>query len=184
MYDSLMVAFIDNICSVYRRATDAHIEAGTAWYQEAHNLALALTPHDVTIGAGVIAVLSPKTLWERNQELAIRAFHDGISTGGLGPNCAKANRIMAGEPAELVIGGPKVTSFYRTIVDPNGDHDAVIDRHAYDIAMGKRMPEKDRKINRTTYREMVAAYAQAAFAFDTTPTILQAATWVAWREGA
>lgn len=176
-----MTNYVDNIVSVFRSATAAQIEAGTAWYHDAHALALALTPHDVTIAAGVIAVLSPKTLWERNQTLAINAFHTGISTGGMPANCAKANRIMSGEPAESVIGGPKVTQFYRTILDPNGEHDAVIDRHAHDIAMGKRMRESERKFGVKIYRAMVEAYAQAAYACDSTPTIVQAATWVAWR---
>ena len=78
----------------------------------------------------------------------------------------------------------EVRAFYRTILDPTGDIDPVIDRHAFDIAVGMRTNEKARGIlsRKGVYSEFAHVYREAAKIAGIGSAQMQAITWVAWRE--
>lgn len=176
----------ENILSVYRRATPQNIVEGMAWYDDAHSFARTLDPKNPSRGAGVIAALSPMSGWDNNKNKARQLFtQEGDGTGiGMRRNVAKAIDIYNGADPLDILGGNKVRAFYATILDPTGDHNPVIDRHAFDIAMGKQFPNKGRVAleRKGEYDRFATAYREAAATIGIGPAQLQAITWVAWRE--
>lgn len=179
-----------NIVSVYRRASFDAFSYGINWYPNAHEFARSLdNPHR---SAGIIAALSPMNHWDNNKRKAalfyslggyvpaVKGKPNGI---GLSNNVAKANAIYAGEDAFDILKGDKVRAFYVSILDPYGDNVPVIDRHAFDIAVGKVTNDKARSIlsNKGMYERFANAYRRAADIVGIPPAALQAITWEQWR---
>ena len=129
---------VKNIINKYREATPEFKQGGHEWYQKAQEEASKVGGGDVRRGAGIIAALSPLNDWDRNVREAHELRKTGAVKGALLPaNVEKARRIHAGEDPKDVLGGNKVTNFFHNINDPNSPHAVTIDRHAYDIAMGR-----------------------------------------------
>ncbi len=170
---------IDNIIGYWNRATTVDRQAGTGWYPVAYEIAEevgALCGGDVTDGAGIIAALSPRQQWTRNiavaREVAARPYlrPSGVFTH----NWAKANRIAHGERPSQVLGGRKVTAFYRNIL---GDETCVcVDGHAFHLASGG-LPTKQLE-RRGVYDQVQAAYITASEMVGVRPTVIQAITWL------
>lgn len=177
---------VSNVLAVYNGASADAMRDGLSWYLDAHNYARVMLPHHVEMGAGIIAALSPMNGWENNKRKAAQLVRqNGDGTGcGLYRNVAKAVRIYNGETPLDVLGGDKVRAFYQTILDPHGDIDPVIDRHAFDIAVGERTDEKRRGIlsRKGVYSEFAHVYREAALIAGIGSAQMQAITWVAWRE--
>lgn len=177
-----------NITSIFYKATADELEKGLAWYREAHAIADRISTGRVTRGAGVIAALSPMTPWDRNVMLAELAFCQGYASNALGRNCAKANSIMAGEHPLDVLGGQKVLNFFRAIENPKCDA-VVIDRHAFDIAVGRVTNDETRRVlGRVGIYDIFARkYVLASDSISDTlgervsPSQVQAVTWTVWR---
>lgn len=171
------------ITRTYRAALPEHVSKGLAWYREAHALAVSLDPDNVPRAAGVIAALSPQLSWDRNVDLARRAYAEGRASAPLGASNRKADRILAGEAPLDVLGGPKVRAFYACIVDP--DCDAVcVDRHAVDVAIGRRTDDSTRNAilgRKGGYDATADAYRRAAKILGVPAPAVQAVTWTAWR---
>jgi hypothetical protein len=191
MIDTPSVA---NVLSVYNGASAANLREGLSWYLDAHSEARSLAGHPtgpgarerVASAAGIIAALSPMNGWENNKNKARQLVaQNGDGTGcGLYRNVAKAVAIYNGADPLDVLGGDKVRAFYQTILDPFGDIDPVIDRHAFDIAVGERTDEKRRGIlsRKGVYSEFAHVYREAAKVAGIGSAQMQAITWVAWRE--
>lgn len=188
----------EHILTTYRAATDSELVDGTSWYARAHALARELSPDGVTIGAAVLAILSPRRSWPQNVALARVAFEtakeldsEGASTEAreatwsafptTGDQRGKLGRLFAGESPDAVVGGPKVRSFWQTIADPLSGGPAVIDRHAMAIALDRVVSADELKIGPADYARFVAAYGLASAVIGQAPAIVQAVTWVAWR---
>jgi hypothetical protein len=173
-----------NIINVFRRARPEQLAEGLEWYADAHSLARALSPLDVDRGAGVLAALSPVTPWSRNVTLAARAFADGQASGTLEPNVRKANRILTGEHWRDVLSGNKVRAFAACIADPAGADAVVIDRHAFDVAVGRTTDDAARRVLARVgvYGRFVKAYRRAASVLGYSPSQVQAVAWVVWRD--
>jgi hypothetical protein len=189
----MMIPSVDNVLSVYRSASFWSFSEGMTWYEDARNAAIALDPKRFHRSAGVIAALSPMNEWTNNKRQAEKIYAlegnvtfnaDGSNGIGIGNNVRKAIRIYNGEDALDVLGGPKVRSFYLSIVDPLMDVDPVIDRHAFDIAVGERTNDKARGIlgRKAIYRSFVDVYREAASMAGIVPKQMQAVTWVSWKE--
>lgn len=154
----------------------------------------------------VIAVLSPRLSWSKNVELARWVYSEVSSVllsppvpaweqsvlgrfPGLKVNGKKALSILLGVAPEEVVSGPKVTAFYHAIANPNDPRGIVIDRHAFDVAVGRVMDDRTRGIvlgRKGAYEQFVRAYERAAEQLQNefpgiTPAEVQAITWVAWR---
>lgn len=175
-----------NIIDVYRLATVAELVEGREWYPTAHALAVELDPSNPRRGAGVIAVLSPQLSWKWNVVRAREAYATGKGAGCLGKD--KATRILAGEDADSVVGGKKVRAFFECIADPAAKT-VCIDRHAFDIAVGRVTNDKSRNAltRKGVYESFAEAYVRAAemlsaeSGLDITPAEVQAITWTVWR---
>lgn len=185
---------VSNVLAVYNGATAQNMREGLSWYLDAHNEARRLADNPTGLGAqaqiacaaGIIAALSPMNGWENNKNKARQLIaQNGDGNGcGLYRNVAKAVAIYNGADPLDVLGGDKVRAFYATILDPTGDIDPVIDRHAFDIAVGERTDEKRRGIlgRKGVYHEFANVYRDAAIIAGIGAAQMQAITWVAWRE--
>lgn len=173
-----------NIINRYLSATDDEYVKGMSWYDDAHALALTLTPNDVWKGAGIIAAFSPLTPWNRNIELARTLVEsNGTMTGGTLTNSIRAAvDIFNGAHTLEVLKGDKTRAFASAIADPANCTIATIDRHAHDIAIGSHdFNDSTRKIGKRVFRDMSNAYCEAAeFAGIGAPQ-MQAITWLAHR---
>lgn len=177
----------DNIVRVFEDATAEQRDAGMSWYHDAHGAAASLDPDNPRRAAGVIAALSPQMWWARNLEMAARAYADGEASGTLGRSVAQANAILAGADPLDVLRGPKVRAFFALIADPDDPDNVVIDRHAVDIAVGRRQSVRERDhafplARRNRYVRFADAYRAAARLLGVTAAQVQAVTWVAWRD--
>lgn len=176
---------VDNILNIYRTASFAAFSEGMTWYDDAHNFAKSLDPNRFHRAAGVIAALSPMNEWQNNKRKAAQLYaQNGDGSGcGLYRNVDKAVRIYNGEDALDVLGGNKVRAFFLTIVDPTGDHAPVIDRHAFDIAVGERTNDKRRGIlsRKGMYERFSETFRDAARITGIGPAQLQAVTWTEWK---
>lgn len=178
-----MTPTVDNVLNEYLHASDAARVEGMAWYDEANAYARKL---DIKFhrSAGVIAALSPNNSWSNNRAKAAQLYYQGHGEGcGIGANVRKALAIRSGEDALDILGGNKVRAFYLSIVDPTGSHDAVIDRHAFDIAIGERTNDKARMLlsRKGEYARFSEVYIEAASIAQIGTAQMQAVTWCAWR---
>lgn len=180
---------VNAILDVYRLATLTDLDYGLNWYPTAHALAVDLAPENPRQAAGVIAALSPMMNWERNMMLAVRAYRDGEASGALGRNVEKANVILCGADPLDILGGNKVRNFFGAIADPDSNVFVVIDRHAFDIAIGRVSNDATRAaLSRVGMYDLFAlAYRRAAerltreTGIHHTPSQVQAVTWCTWR---
>lgn len=186
---------VSNILAVYNAATAEDLREGLAWYQTAHNWCRVMAkgrPHLIRRNAGIVAALSPLNGWGNNKRKAAEVIsmrgkitvEKGKPNGiGLGKNVEKAIAIYNGADPLDILGGDKVRAFYQTILDPQGDIDPVIDRHAFDIAVGERTDEKRRGIlsRKGVYHDFAMAYREAAKIAGIGSAQMQAVTWIAWR---
>lgn len=175
-----------HIIRVFRDATESQMAEGLAWYADAHTLAVALDSRNPLRAAGVIAALSVKQDWSRNVVLATRAFAEGHASGTLGFCVKAADRILAGESVDDVLKGDKTNNFAHVIADPTDAHAVVVDRHAFDIALGRVTDDETRGIlsRKGVYDTFADAYREAAAVLGYSPSQVQAVTWVVWRQTA
>ena len=176
--------YVRNITSVWWLATDDQVRQGREWYRTAHETAKILADGDVRVGAGLLAALSPQTAWWLNVELACEAFETGSARRHTGDACSKANRIMAGVDPESVLPMQRKTGhFYRCILDPEDPVSVCVDRHAHDIAVGVPYGDWSRGLSAHGRYALVAqCYWEAAQRLGELPSVVQATTWVAWRD--
>lgn len=162
------------------------LRAGKEWYDRANDIAHEIGKGDVHRGAGIIAALSPQKGWEQNVEMARQMVSKGPKDLAQYPvQIEKATRIHAGEHPKDVLGGMKETSFYHNIADPNDPHHVTIDRHAHDVAVGKKYGAAERGLGTTgRYSTFHGAYNTAAEKLGIeVPSRLQAGVWVGQEQG-
>lgn len=189
-----------NVMRIWRSATPQDIAEGREWYARAHRLATELDPDDVERAAGVIAVISPLISWRLNVRIARQAYalaNDGATADEIANglpmlkrNARKAAAILSGADPDLIVSGPKVRSFWRTIADPFDVRGVVVDRHAFDVAIGRPLLESERAPllgRRGMYAATADCYIRAAkivtreTGIPTSPADVQAVTWIIWR---
>lgn len=170
--------------SVYRTADADQHERGRRWYPSAHSIA---AQHAETYGlpvettAGMIAALSPRAPWSRNLVLTERmlASQGTLTAGGITVFLNQARRIHDGADPLDVLKGPKTRAFYRAIITAGESDDPVIDRHAWDMLVGKRHSDAP---NLGQYREAADRMRRAADILCQPVSQVQAVTWVTWRD--
>lgn len=149
------------------------------WYRESKRTARALArKHGTTLAtaAGVIAALSPRISWSVNvraADLVLEGVRDTTQVAGFDSNVEKAFRIADGERPLKVLGGPKVTAFYRAIM---GDEDAAV----VDVWMWRAMGVAPEGMS---YAEAEQALREAARLAGLPVTTFQAIVWTRVRGG-
>lgn len=166
------------------------VQSGKDWYTLAHTAAETLASKytlPVERVAGIIAVLSPGTRWERNlvdAESIIRDGEDAIVTTYT-PNKLKALAILRGADPFIVVGGNKVTSFFINILDPRDDFYVTIDRWMLrtfgiiDAKEQKRFFGGDKQ-----YKVLAECIRRKAKDYGVLPCQLQAIVWEYTRRAA
>ena len=156
---------------------------GSTWYFDARRTARKFSrTFNVSLSrsAGVIAAMSPGSLWKSNVTIAGRIIAEFVkdptapcptSGFGFGRNVAKAWRILQGErPHQVFATSPKVGAFYRSIM---GDQfQAVVDMWMMRAAgFDHDSPTK------SEYLLLAAALAEAALRQGVPTNVLQAVVW-------
>jgi hypothetical protein len=172
--------YVANIVKTYNVATADQRARGAAWYVTAHELAGIIAGGDFRMGAGVIAALSANKSWPENQRLATNALATGNPSGHVGNAIEKATRILNGaDPEKVLPMDAKTGNFYLCILDPNHPTAVCVDRHAHDVAVGRRFGNDDRGLSsKSRYNALADAYRIAARKLELNPATLQAITWV------
>jgi len=175
----------DNILRAWGHAA-AFQAAGEVWYPNANEAAQSLADtHGLTLEqtAGVIAVFSPRLLWETNFIEARTYIERRETVYQCGPNLIKASLVLSGHFD--AIRGPKVRPFWQAICEPWGLTPPVIDRHTICVAMGRTLTDKERKPYgagnvhaAAMIREIQAAFLLAAERLRVHHHTLQATTWL------
>lgn len=170
----------DNIMIAWHSTDSAARDFGINWFGKANALATELGNGNTSMGAGVLAALSPMTSWPENIKKARMVFESG-TTYGLTANRDKAIRIANGEPALSVLSGRKVRTFYGNIMLDNLDN-VTVDRHAFDAAYGIAGYSDRIGISKGRFDSVESAYRDCARVIGISPAQLQAVVWVWWRE--
>ncbi len=178
---------VKNILAIYAEATQAEIEGGLSWYQDAHNFAAVNAAKfglTVEVVAGIVSALSPGTDWDRNKAdaLQVLAGNEAHQFGTYGHNVRKAFEIRkAGQDArvEAFFPSDKTFNFYHNIVNPSAGKYVTIDRHALSVGIGAT--RVDKTVTKVEYRELARHYNLAAKKLGILPQQVQAVTWVVWR---
>jgi hypothetical protein len=182
--DEQFETYVSNIVLRYGQATVEQRIAGERWYTTANQLAYMISGGETVKGAGVIAALSANKSWTENVKLSQRAFGSGKPSGHTRVQLVKAERIMAGESPESVLGGHKTLNFFACMVDPQHATAVCIDRHAHDVAVGETYGNQERGLsNANRYETLARAYREAARRLNVVPSVVQAVTWVVQVEG-
>ena len=194
-----------NILGEYFNSSNEEKMLGKRFYPNAHATAIELgnelgvTYDALSIGAGIIASLSPQTEWVRNLQYAYEFVQTKKCPSQTKANNAKALAILEGSDPMLVLGkgSYKVKAFYKAIVDPYGDNYitavsgfkdnktnlAVIDRHAGGIYLGYPLIEKERRqlTNWKTIHRISKGYFKVARGLNIPVNEVQAVTWHSFR---
>lgn len=183
--DQTLNQYVDNIVHAFLSATPEQREFGRQWYPVANSLALILGDGDARMGAGIIAALSPMKRWKENVRLATDAAGGNIH-GHTGVTLAKVQMILEGaDPGEVLPEESKTWNFYRAILDPDDPDTVVIDRHAHDVAAGRRYEGEPRGLgNKKRYALLALAYRLATRKLqvildlpELVTNVTQATTW-------
>jgi hypothetical protein len=182
---------VRNIKAIYNEADEAERDYWGDWYYTASDDVRELAIWhgiDEPVVAAVVATLSPGNKWLSNIKVAdkvIEAWKAGKPAEGLAAypkNVEKAYRILDANDEGLV-RGPKVSVFYNSLVEPEEiQHDIVLDSHAINIWLGRKVPLKQTPTISDSLRERIKAdYAKAAAELGVSPQALQATTWYIWK---
>lgn len=176
---------VSNITLAYLESSYEDKHNGRLWYPTAHAFAQGLATEfniSVDYAAAYIAVLSPQIHWERNCIVAYEFCSGERPSAVLGPNVDKAYRMHRGGLIRDNVKGPKVIAFYHAIAS-GGQRGVVIDRHALSVALGRSATDYERAAigREAIYNIIVKAYERAAKVLDVPTTVVQATTWLYWR---
>jgi hypothetical protein len=175
----------ERILETLERATDEQLRAGAEWYADGYRLAEFMaegTPYTVNQVLGVLAAISPRMPWKQNVKLAgeiVRA-RGTLERGCLFTNLRKANRILAGADPWEELTSQKVRAFFECFLTRGQTDIVCVDRHALAISFGFEIT--DTRMNEKTYNRIAEEYRAAAREAGMPAAILQATTWVVWRE--
>tara|TARA_R110000744_G_scaffold23133_6_gene58796 strand:+ start:442 stop:1047 length:606 start_codon:yes stop_codon:yes gene_type:complete len=186
-----------NVIAIWNLATPQEKVDGACWYldaaRDAEMIAINNDVPFVTV-VGVIAALSPNNKWTRNVTNAatlVEAFMNGDDIESFKVSCYSAMKRKAwsimvdmidDKDAMLVrLNGRKICNFARCIW---GDATSVcVDGHARNIAYAERIGLTDSRTNIGVreYRDLTAAYNDAAEIAGVPGYVMQAVTWTVWR---
>ena len=205
--DYLVKGSYKNLMDVYWQATPEQIDKGEAFYENARDESkllgneLGLKGHKaITVGAGIISVLSPRMDWDLNLASAKVFIAEGYTNRQTNTNNRKAKLIQMGTDPMEVMGrdSHKTKAFYQAICSPLGNNEvwdlqgygdkhttlAVIDRHAGGAYIGKPLQEYQR--NQITHwrvnKRISNAYFRGAKELLMPVNVFQAVVWNVFRD--
>jgi hypothetical protein len=181
----------NNILDTYNLATTEEVRLGKEWYKTANYecsallYGLRLQDYSLATIVGMTAALSPRNKWARNLIDVDKLLDDDNTTvGTFHANKAKALSIkhsFYSTPWEIenLLGGDKVKSFYRNILEPENTRYVTVDGHAIGVWLGCRTVSASAQGN--AYQTIKDAYVTTANELCLIPCELQAITWLTYR---
>lgn len=171
-----------NLRNVLAQATDDEWTEGYDWYLSAHDVACTIAPN-ATVGAGILAALSPSTSWDDNLDGAAHVCETGTAWN---QQCDLFNQralaILDGASPLATLGGKKVRSFYKNILEPWRIGPITVDRHAFAVLMGRPLRSDDKRLERKgMYVWCAAVYRAEGRRLGVPPQCVQAVAWLTWR---
>jgi len=172
--------------------TPQNYQDGNKFYPDAYMIAYSIGEiagcewdKRAKVGAGILSALSPQVDWGQNVEWAVLL----AKTRTRKQTTVQHNKAIAildgAEPLE-VLGERawKTIAFYKAILKPNHADEPVVDRHALSVYMGREGTEKERKLLNNPYLfvRIQKAYMRASKELGMNVHVLQASTWLQWRE--
>lgn len=175
----------ERILETLERATPEQYTAGLNWYGAGYDMAYEMvkgTGYSVQQALGVLAAVSPRMPWEQNVKLAQKILdaRGELERGCLFTNLRKANRILAGSDPFEELTSQKVRAFFECFLHRGQTDIVCVDRHALAISYGYEIT--DTRMNEKTYRRIAEEYRAAAREAGLPAAVLQAITWIVWRE--
>ena len=195
----------EHIIECYEKSTTFDKHYGRNFYSLAQQKALLFGqsfgyPNDLAlqVGAGLLAVYSPKMDWGRN----IKVVEEFVNTGTVRNSTALINSnaqlISKCHDPMIVLGrlAYKTKAFYSAIRDPHGNQKVynlegiddgyslcTIDRHAGGVYNGEPLIEKERNYlgHPKVYKRISNAYFNVARRLNIHVNDLQAITWYQFR---
>jgi len=172
--------------------TPQNYQDGNKFYPDAYMIAYSIGEiagceegRKAMVGAGILSALSPQVDWGQNVEWAILLAKTRTRKQTIVQH-NKAIAILDGAEPLDVLGERawKTIAFYKAILKPNHADEPVVDRHALSVYMGREGTEKERKLlnNPYLFTKIQKAYMRASKELDMNVHILQASTWLQWRE--
>lgn len=174
---------VDNIIDAFHNGNRDDLNWYSRAYGLAHQMASQTTNVTVRQACGVIAALSPLKSWKENLSLAEQFVIQRKFEGHTKLCVHKAKRILSVDtmPEILdILNGEKIKSFFLNMYLYRENTGATIDRHAIEIALGKRIT--DHRITLKQYQFFEKCYLLASNYEDVLPHQLQAVTWEYWRK--
>jgi hypothetical protein len=174
------------LLSVLADASEADETEGAGWYLSGRSVAADLATefgYSVAQSVGVIAALSPQNGWGNNVVQAGEALGAGSAdeVGHYDDATGKASAILSGDLPEDVLGGRKVRSFYRNLLDPLRPGHVTVDRHMVDLLTGERFADSKVLERVGAYHMFAAVIRGVARELGLLPQVVQAVAWVSWR---
>jgi len=193
---------IKNILAMYMQASPVDTQEGTVWYNNAHQICVALSDKyklPLSTVVGVVSALSPNNKWDRNifdAENIIHAYcmgYDYPKVCTFGSNKDKAITILECEIDSsdnicAILKGNKTIAFFRGILTDGQCDEITVDGHAFNIWRGMYTSLNEvPAISNKLYKTVSDAYKQAAVAINNlegtkySAAEIQAITWVTHR---
>jgi hypothetical protein len=181
-----------NIINTYNEATTEEKEYWGKWYYKAKAIVEKLAEEyqiPLNIMAGIVATLSPGNRWNSNITAAKRLIekykfgipHERINS--YSKQIEKARKILeTGDLSNII--GPKVTVFYKSLVNPDEiKNDLVLDSHAINIWRGdtRRKIKKTPQPSKSEREQMIVDYKKASEILGVSVQEIQAVTWYIWK---
>lgn len=181
---------VQNIIQAYHASSKRQCVRGAGWYAEAQSYAAYFAKtYGSTAGrfADVIGITSSRTPWDRNiiyTAMIGRHWAEGTDPSQTTMFCTYKNRRLAmdvlSETAK--VKGIKKTNFRGAIMHPDSPAFCAVDIHAMGLFCGYPLS------SRCTFSDSCYAAAESAYRsaagqlFIKATSILQAITWLFWRE--
>ena len=203
---NMIVGSSKNIVHWYEQSNSFHKHYGRNFYPLANQRALEFGrsygyPDDLAlqVGAGLLAVFSPRLDWRYNLKYVEEFIEKGIAKNSTRVMNDKAKLISLCHDPMSILGRTayKTKSFYSAIHSPLGKQDVysldgiedgkelcVIDRHAGGIYLGRPLVEAERKrlSNPKVYQRISGGYYRTAKLLGIHVNELQSITWYTFRE--
>ena len=193
---------IKNILAMYMQASPVDTQEGTVWYNNAHQICVALSDKyklPLSTVVGVVSALSPNNKWDRNifdAENIIHAYcmgYDYPKVCTFSSNKDKAITILECEIDSsdnicAILKGNKTIAFFRGILTDGQCDEITVDGHAFNIWRGMYTSLNEvPAISNKLYKTVSDAYKQAAVTINNlegtkySAAEIQAITWVTHR---
>lgn len=172
-----------NILATFKRANKDQVLSGSTWYGDALDYIRTLaagTSHSVETVAAVMSAVSPRMPWGRNKRIAAELIDrfsrmDTYKGLGLGANMFLAYTYLNGSDPAVTLKNKRF-AFWRNL---SGDLSYVtVDVHATRLAMNDMSYDGPGDC----YNMISDCYIRVADKLNIAPAVLQAITWVVWRD--